>query len=169
MSDPRHNEVDLTDTEVAAMYSPSPASVRAWWPSVPHYWGDGVRQLLLGGATLMVVASPFYGSNLRVEFPFVIVGALVIVAFAALTSPRVWWISAVDAILSGAGAIIYATWGIFEYGTISPIALVLRLAIAFIFLFAFYFSMKTVRAFTLGQVGKRETIDEFEERDDKLA
>ena len=44
----------------------------------------------------------------------------------------------------------------------------LRLAVAVIFLFAFYFSMKTLRAFMTKQIGKRETIDEFEEPDVKI-
>ena len=57
---------------------------------------------------------------------------------------------------------MYAAWGLFEYDSINPVAFVLRLAIAVILLFGFYFSVKTVRAFMLGQIGKRESVDEFD-------
>src|SRR3989344_5705708 len=138
------------------------------WATIPHYYGDVSRQLLLGAAALMLIASPLYGNNLRIEFPFEVIGALFAVGLAALTNPRDRWASTGDAVLSGAGMVIYATWGIFEYNSINPIAFVLRLVIALIFLFAFYFSMKTVRSFVLGQIGKRETVDEFDNIAEKV-
>lgn len=167
MSDPRHNEKILTDEEVAEMYSPSPTFLKAWWPIVPHYYGDAVRQLMLGASALMLIASPLYGTNLRIEFPFVIVGAIVAASFAALANPRDSWIAVANTVVAGAGLVIYAAWGIFEYDTISTVAFVLRLTIAVVFLFAFYFSMKTVRAFMSHQIGKRETVDEFDEEFEK--
>ncbi len=132
------------------------------WPVIPHYYGDAARQLLLGAAALMLIASPLYSNNLRAAFPFIVAGTLIAVAFAALTNPRDIWVSIGNAIVSGVGVIVYATWGIYEYEVINPIAFMLRIAVGVIFLFAFYFSVKTVRAFTLSQIGKRETIDEFE-------
>lgn len=132
------------------------------FPSIPHYYGDAARQLMLGGAALMLVASPLYGDNLRAEFPFIVVGALIAVAFAALTNPRDLWVSIADTLVAGVGFVAYATWAIFGYEAMNPIALVLRLAIGVIFLFAFYFSMKTVRAFMLRQIGRRERVDEFD-------
>lgn len=119
---------------------------------------------MLGGAALMLVASPLYGNNLRLELPFEVVGTLVIVGLAALTSPKSWIVLLGDAVASGIGAAVFGTWAIFEYDNINPVAFMLRSVIAIIFLFAFYFSMKTLRAFTLHQIGKRETIDEFEEQ-----
>ncbi|MDO8514858.1 MAG: hypothetical protein Q7S50_04940 [bacterium] len=133
------------------------------WAAIPHYYGDASRQLLLGAAALMLIASPLYGDNLRIEFPFEVLGAFLAVGLAALTNPRDRWASMGDAVLSGVGMVTYATWGIFEYDSISPIAFVLRLVIALLFLFAFYFSMKTVRSFALSQIGRRETMDEFDD------
>ena len=148
--------------------SGGPASLRAKpWPSVSHYYGDPARQLLLGAAALMLFASPLYGNNLRAEFPLEVIGALVIVAFSALMNPRQVWIMIGGAIVSGLGAAVYAAWGLFEYDAISPIAFVLRLAVAVILLFAFYFSVKTIRAFMLHQIGKREPIDEFESNEER--
>ena len=167
MSDPRHNEKDLTDEEVTAMYSPSIEPLKAWWPVVPHYYGDAVRQLLLGAAALMLVASPFYSANLGIEFPFIVVGALISAALAAAMNPRSQWVSIASALLSGVGVAIYAMWGVFGYDATNPVALVLRFAVAVIFLFVFYFSMKTMRAFSLGQIGKREMVGEFESAEER--
>ena len=136
--------------------------------AIPHYYGDSVRQLLLGAAALMLVGSPFYSGDLRTEFPFIVVGALTAAALAAIINPRDRWVSISSALLSAGGVVVYAMWGMFGYETINPIAFVLRLAITVIFLFAFYFSMKTMRAFMLKQIGKRETVDEFEETDETI-
>lgn len=133
--------------------------------TIRHYYGDSVRQLLVGASALMMIASPLYSDVLRQQFPFIIVGALLSAAFAALMNPRDKWVILGSAIISGVGVVTYAMWGMFGYDTINPVAFMLRLAIAVVFLFAFYFSMKTLRAFMLRQIGKRETIDEFEEDD----
>ncbi len=136
--------------------------------SIPHYYGDYVRQLLLGAAALMMIFSPLYSDVLRQQFPFIIIGAVLAVSFAALMNPRDKWVVIGSAVVSGGGLVIYAMWGMFGYENISPVAFMLRLAVAVIFLFAFYFSMKTLRAFMMRQIGKRETIDEFEEPDVKI-
>ncbi len=134
---------------------------------IPHYYGSYARQLLIGAATLMLIGAPLYGSNLRVEFPFMVVGALVIVALAALTSPKDPAVSMGSTIASGVGVLVYGTWGILQYDTSSPISFILRLTIAIIFLSSFYFSLKTVRAFRLGQIGKHDVVDEFETEAEK--
>ncbi|MSU73731.1 hypothetical protein EXS56_01170 [Candidatus Kaiserbacteria bacterium] len=136
--------------------------------TIPHYYGDSVRQLLLGAAALMIIFSPLYSDVLRQQFPFIIIGALLAAAFAALMNPRDKWVVLGSAIVSGTGLVIYAMWGMYGYKSIDPVAFMLRVAVAVIFLFAFYFSMKTLRAFMMHQVGKRETIDEFEETDVKI-
>ena len=130
---------------------------------IPHYYGDSVRQLLLGAAALMLIFSPLYSDVLRVQFPFIIIGALLAAAFAALMNPRDKWVVLGSAIVSGTGLVIYAMWGMYGYQNVEPVAFMLRVLVAVIFLFAFYFSMKTLRAFMLRQIGKRETIDEFED------
>jgi len=130
---------------------------------IPHYYGDSVRQLLLGAAALMLIFSPLYSDVLRQQFPFIIIGALLAAAFAALMNPRDKWVVLGSAIVSGTGLVIYAMWGMYGYKNVEPVAFMLRVLVAVIFLFAFYFSMKTLRAFMLRQIGKRETMDEFED------
>ena len=167
MSDPRHDDVEIDQEDVERL-SFFGASTYKPWPSIPHYYGDPTRQFLLAVAALMLLASPLYGNNLKIEFPFEIIGALLCAGIAALISPRSRRPFFGSAIISGVGMVVYSTWGIFEYDSVSPIAFVLRLVIAVIFLFIFYLSMKTYRAFTLHQIGRRETVDEFETEEERV-
>jgi hypothetical protein len=134
---------------------------------IPHYWGTPARQFLISASVLLLLASPLYADNLHLEFPFEVIGALIAVGFAALTNPHTRWVSVGDAVIAGTGVAVYAAWGIFGYDAANPLSFVLRVAIAVVFLFAFYFSMKTVRAFTLHQIGKWNRVDEFDERVEK--
>ncbi|MDO8575781.1 MAG: hypothetical protein Q7R90_00530 [bacterium] len=161
--DDRERDDREEDKEVTTDASFSGASTHKLWTSIPHYYGDSVRQLLLGAAALMLIFSPLYSDVLRVQFPFIIIGALLAAAFAALMNPRDKWVILGSAVVSGTGLVIYAMWGMYGYKSIDPVAFMLRVVVALIFLFAFYFSMKTLRAFMLHQIGKRETMDEFED------
>jgi hypothetical protein len=129
--------------------------------TVSHYYGDLVREFFLGAAAVMLLAAPFYGDDINVEFPLEIAAALIVVCLAALTNPWKKSILTADAIVAGVGMVIYQTWALSGYGTTSYTAFVLREAISIIFLFAFYFSVKTVRAMLLHQIGKRASLDEF--------
>lgn len=133
------------------------------WTSIAHYYGDTVRQLFLAGAALMLLASPIYADSLRLQFPFIVVGALIAVTLAALTNPHKRIFCVADCIFAGVVVLVYAMWGLAAYEDVDPIAFVLRLAITVIFLFAFYFALKTVRAFSLNIIGKWNTYGEFKE------
>ena len=131
-------------------------------PNVPHYYGDVVRQCFVFGAILMLVSAPFYANNLRAELPFVIFGALVLVGLAALTNPHKKSFVIADAVAGGIVVLIYQSWALFDYQSSTWIQFALRELIALIFITAFYFSMKTLRAMLLHQVGKREEVGEFD-------
>lgn len=131
------------------------------WRPLSHYYGDVARQLMLGAAALMLFASPFYADNLRVEFPFEVFGTLVLVCLAAFTNPLKKSVLTADAIATGVGLTLYQIWALAGYEQSSLVAFVLRECIAVIFLFAFYFSVKTVRAMILHQVGQKDTSTEF--------
>ncbi|MEY4747344.1 MAG: hypothetical protein RLZZ416_393 [Candidatus Parcubacteria bacterium] len=162
----QESEGDRRDADVGLFDAFSSARTTPW-PTIPHYYGTVVRQLLLGGAALMLLASPLYGSNLRLEFPVIVLGALLAAGFGALITPHSKAAAYAAAAISGAAVVIYATWGISGYLDVGAVAFVLRLAVALVFLFAFYFSMKTVRAFALHQVGRRDEPDEFETEAEK--
>ncbi|MDO8521960.1 MAG: hypothetical protein Q7S08_01585 [bacterium] len=129
--------------------------------TVSHYYGDLVREFFLGAAAVMLFAAPFYGDEVRAEFPFEVAGALIVVCLAALTNPWKKSILTADAIVAGVGMVVYQAWALNGYGIASYTAFVFREAVSIIFMFAFYFSVKTVRAMLLHQIGKRASPEEF--------
>jgi len=131
--------------------------------SVPHYYGDIVRQLFICTAALMLIAAPFYADSLRVELPFEIAGALVLVALAALVNPHKKSVMVANAVASGVGLVIFETWTLYAYQASSWVQVGLRQLLALLFLVAFYFSVKTVRAFVMHQVGRQAEAGEFED------
>ncbi len=131
------------------------------FPGINHYYGDSARQLMLGAVAVMMLGAPFYADSLRAEFPLEIIAAVLIVGFAALTNPFKRGIVMGDAVLTGVGAAIFGTWAFLGYGHVDSIAFLLRDVIALLFLFAFYFSLKTLRAMILHQIGKPDSSAEF--------
>jgi len=134
---------------------------------VPHYHGDFVRQLFIAGAAIMLLGAPFYTGTVRTLLPFLVCGALVLVALAALTNPHKRNIMMANSIVAGVGLLIYETWALFSYAQSTLIEFTLRQLIAFVFMGAFYFSMKTLRAMALGKIGKRPEIGEFDAPNDR--
>lgn len=132
-----------------------------YWPNVPHYYGDYVRQLMFGASVLMIFGAPYYSEDVRVVMPIVVIAVIVLIAFAALTNPWKQNIMMYDAVANGVGLMIFQVWALLEYESSTPLAFVLRQALSLIFLTAFYFSIKTLRAMMLDQIGKRDTLDEF--------
>ena len=129
---------------------------------IPHYHGDVVRQLFIVTVILMVVGAPFYTETLRTQLPFMIAGALVLAALAALANPHKKWVFLAGAVAAGLGFVVYETWALYQYATSSWLEFILREVIAVTFLVAFYFSMKTVRAFMLRKVGRHDEAGEFD-------
>lgn len=131
-------------------------------PNVAHYYGDHVRTLFIVTAALLLVTAPFYANSLRVELPFEILFAMVLVAIGALANPHGKWIFMAGAVVAGIGLVIYEMWALYQYNDSTLIQFVLRELIAMLFLVAFYFNMKTVRAFLLGKVGTHGHVGEFD-------
>ena len=135
---------------------------------VPHYHGDIVRQLFIAGAAGMLLGAPFYTSSVRVLLPFLVFGALVLVALAALTNPHKKNIMMANAAAAGAGLLIYETWALFNYADGTLLEFGLRQLLALAFMAAFYFSMKTLRAMALGKIGRRPEAGEFDAPNDRI-
>ncbi len=131
------------------------------FPGLNHYYGDIARESMLAAVALMIAGAPFYADALSTEFPLEIIGAVLIVGFAAFTNPFKRSIVMGDAVLTGAGAVIFGAWAFIGYGHVDQIAFILRDAIALVFLFAFYFSLKTLRAMVFHQIGKPDSAVEF--------
>jgi hypothetical protein len=133
---------------------------------IPHYYGDYVRALFLGTAVLSAVAIPVFGDILPFG-TFVQVGsALLLVLLAGLTNPHSKMLMLYDVIVSGVGVLLLESAAISFYSS-NPFSLFASREVAAIaLLFAFYFSIKTLRAMSLGKVGKAEKPWEFEELKD---
>ena len=114
--------------------------------SMPHYYGDNVRGLLLAAAVIMLVGAPWYANNLQAELPLYLLGALILVCFAAFTSPRSHTMLIADTIVAGVGMALFEQWALSSYESVALSVFALRQLIALIFFFAFYFAGKTVRA-----------------------
>lgn len=137
------------------------------FPRVRHYYGDAVRGCFLAAAALMLLGAPLYssGDELLANIPFIVVGIVVIVALAALTNPYKRWVITLDAVAAGAGAALYGLWALTEYQNAGPLEFVLRGFIALLLLFAFYFSMKTLRAMMLHQIGHGDSAQDFKKHE----
>lgn|SRR3989344_4077979 len=146
------SQTERRDTQGAVGVEPSYAS----FSPIPHYHGDSARMLLIGAAALMLLASPFYADALRTQFPFLVIGALLTVMAAAFTDPHRRGSLIADAVVSGTGLAVFAGWALMSWDGLDPVSLMFRLVIAVVFLFAFYFSLKTVRAFALHEIGRHD-------------
>jgi hypothetical protein len=133
----------------------------ATFTPIEHYYGDSARELILGGTALMLLTSPLYADKLSLEFPFEVAGAIAAVCFAALTNPWKRWVLIGDAVLSGAAVVIFQGWAVLDFSGDEPVAFVFREAITLVAVFALYFSVKTVRAMALRQVGEQAHRGEF--------
>lgn len=131
------------------------------WSRITHYYGDAVRELLIACAILMLVTAPFYSDNIKLELPFIVVGALLLVCVAAFTSPWKQGAIGADVVAAGVGLVIFQTWALWGYESDPLHQFVLRECIAILFLFALYFSTKTLRSMVTNQIGQPDNSGEF--------
>lgn len=125
--------------------------------SIPHYYGDPVRQLFLAAAALSVIAAPFFPNILPFNTAQNVLFIVILVVAAALTNPRKRWTAFVDATIAAYGVIVTESIAIEEFGSSSWPLFFARELLAIAFLFALYYSVKTIRAMVLHQLGRRGT------------
>ena len=130
-------------------------------PALPHYYGDYVRKLFVAAAALVLILAPFFGGFLPLTLPFEILGAVLLVTFGALTNPKKQWVVLGDVIIAGLFIVGYEGVALYAYLQNDVLMFFTREALVVIFVFAFYFSIKTLRAMMLHQIGKREPPGEF--------
>jgi hypothetical protein len=162
----RLEEIERAVEDYQDPFTPTYVSWLFQWSGISHYYGDAARQCLLAAAALMAVGAPFYSDDLAIEMPFIVLGTLVLVCIAALTSPWKQTIISAAAIASGVGLVIFEMWAFLGYSESTLIQFVLREAISLTFLFALYFSTKTLRAMITGRMGERDTALDFTQNRD---
>lgn len=134
--------------------------------TITHYYGDMVRILFFITVVLSFLAIPFWGHLLPFGNAFEILGGIVFVTLAGLTSPHAKTVMLVNAFASGIGAFL------FEYAAVSFRAadstqlLLAREMGALALLGALYFSIKTLRAISQGTVGEIPPPWEFAPKSD---
>lgn len=130
-------------------------------PTIPHYYGDYVRQIFMLCAAAMLIFSPFLtGGNFAI-LPFEIGGALIIAVLGALTNPVKQLSLLSNAIAAGVGVVTYELLALNAFYSGAMIAFVEREALAVAFLFALYFSLKTLRNMVFHQIGRKNKFGEF--------
>ncbi len=130
-------------------------------PSIPHYYGDYVRQIFMLCAAIMLIFAPFLAREIPGALVPEIGGAVVIAILGALTNPMRQISMLANAIAAGVGVVTYELLAIAAFTNGSTIIFMIREAVAIAFLFALYFSIKTLRNMMLRVVGKKNTVGDF--------
>lgn len=133
------------------------------WHDIAHYYGDYVRMFFLGTAALSFVAIPVFGNVLPFGTLVQVSAGLLLVLLAGLTHPHSRMLQLYDAAVAGLGVLLLESAAISFYSIDSVQLFAVREASALMLLFAFYYSIKTLRAMSLGKVGQEERPWEFEE------
>src|SRR3989344_349702 len=76
-------------------------------PTIPHYYGDYVRQIFMLCGAAMLIFSPFLSTAFPAALPFEIGGAIIIAVLGALTNPVRQMSLLANAIAAGVGVVVY--------------------------------------------------------------
>lgn len=121
-------------------------------PTIPHYYGDTVRNLFLVAAAILMASAALDEALFAFYLFLGIFVLLALVILAGLTSPLKRFSILADAILSGALLIFFEYSALIGHTSIAhngvDVAFMLRQILALIFLVALYFSIKTLRGMT---------------------
>ena len=134
-------------------------------PSIPHYYGDYVRQIFMLAGAAMLILAPFLINRSPELIPFEIAGAIILVCLAALTNPHKQLVMTANVIAAGAVVLMYEILALSAYAAGDTLIFIEREALAVLLLFALYFSVKTLRNMILGQTGKRDRVGDFIDSD----
>jgi hypothetical protein len=118
--------------------------------TIPHHHGDLVRLLLLAAGAFIILAVPMVSVSIT-QTPFELLGAIILIVCASLTTPHRVFPFVVDAVVSAAGLVIYEPLAIRAYQAGELVLFVVYEALALIFVFALYFSVKTLRGLSVKQ------------------
>jgi hypothetical protein len=130
-------------------------------PSVPHYYGDYVRQIFLLCGAIMLVFAPFLSKTAPGALPIEIGGALLVAILGALTNPMRQISMVANSIVAAVGVVTYELLAINAYYSGAMLAFIEREILALAFLFALYFSLKTLRNMMHRLIGKRTKFGDF--------
>lgn len=126
---------------------------------VAHYYGDTVRKLMLAAALAILVGAPFYTDVPGQSLTLIVFSALILVCFAAFTTPFSRMMMTANTVAAGTGMVLFAAWALMAYGEVPVSMVIIREGIALIFFFALYFAGKSLRHMNL-RLRSREEREE---------
>jgi hypothetical protein len=130
---------------------------------IPHYYGDYVRELFVAAAALTAVAIPVWGDLLPIGTSLQVAAALLLVILAGLTNPHGKIIMLYNATVATIGVFLFEVTAITYYSEQPFVLFTIRETAAILLLFAMYFSIKTMRAMSLGKLGKPDMPIDLED------
>lgn len=134
---------------------------------IPHYYGDYIRILFITAAVLAAFAIPVWGDLLPIGTFAQVIGVVILVVLAGLTSPHGTFVLWTDAIVSAIGVIFIENTAISLYSIDELAIFFARETIVLLLLVATYLSIKTVRAITLHKIGHSIDLGEFDTPEEK--
>ena len=117
----------------------------------PHYYGDTVRQLFIGGGLVMLLALPLFTELFPLVALYPIFTAIVIGLAAGLVNPIQRWTHYINVFLALVATMLLEWYALTIYQSVhfqeshGTILFWLSHILALNFFIAFYFSVKTVR------------------------
>lgn len=126
-----------------------------------HYYGDDVRRMFMGIAVALLVSAPFLDGVLESLAPLHMIVAPVLIVLSALMSPKNKLVMMGGAAAAFVGALMFEliAFSLYRQGYTRATIGYELLALALVF--SLYYTLKTVRAMQLGQIGRRDVPGEF--------
>lgn len=112
-----------------------------------HYYGDIVRRLFLAGVFIWIAVLPFAETLNTKAIIIAVVGMLVFVVAAGLTSPVKYFTAILNIIISLVAVVAFEWWAVNLYAPVSAGGFLFWIyqLLTINFLFALYYSVKTLR------------------------
>ncbi|MBI5044887.1 MAG: hypothetical protein HZC02_03105 [Candidatus Levybacteria bacterium] len=114
-----------------------------------HYYGDTIRKLFFAAAFIMLFFLPFFTGYIPVSIRASLLIVLALSIFSGLTSPRVFFVSVIDVVISVFGVFLFGYYAVDAYMqySVSSMFFWVNQILSIIFLVSLYFSIKTFRGF----------------------
>lgn len=113
-----------------------------------HYYGDIVRACFVASGFVLLIAILLDKQLLQIYLAIGVIGVLLLIVLAGLTSPRKEWVLFTEAIVAGIGFLLFEYVAVAAYlhaGTMVDTVFILRQTLSILFLITLYYSVKSIR------------------------
>jgi len=116
---------------------------------LPHYYGDTIRLIFVIGGIGMLLTLPVFQDRINLPIFISIIAMLGIGVTAGLTNPRQRWVIIFNAVASALGFFIFEYYAVDAFTGRVDLFFLANQFLALLFFIALYYSVKTLRGFTL--------------------